>query len=256
MKNITFINAGAGSGKTFSLTEELYRNINNGICRGDQVLLTTFTKKAAKEIKDRAYTKLLETGKIEDAILLQNAYIGTVHSVGYHLIKKFCYLIGLSPNIKELSEGDTDFYFSQAISAIPSVEDLDKLALLSEQFDFQKSGSIIKEFDPNKWKDHVRTIISEARRNNIEDLTEGGLSFVNSLGFINTVFEIIQPIASTTVTVCIPAAKVPVGEGAAKVLATTLVPTVPVGPVVVTCIGVAPTVRVPVKAAIEFEHVG
>ena len=188
MKNITFINAGAGSGKTFSLTEELHKNINNGTCRGDQVLLTTFTKKAAKEIKDRAYTKLLETGKIEDAILLQNAYIGTVHSVGYHLIKKFCYLIGLSPNIKELSEGDTDFYFSQAISAIPSVEDLEKLALLSEQFDFQKMGGIVKEFNPNKWKDHVETIISEARRNSIEDLTEDGLSFVNSLGFINTVF--------------------------------------------------------------------
>jgi ATP-dependent helicase/nuclease subunit A len=188
MKNITFINAGAGSGKTFSLTEELYKNINNGTCRGDQVLLTTFTKKAAKEIKDRAYTKLLETGKIEDAILLQNANIGTVHSVGYHLIKKFCYLIGLSPNIKELSEGDTDFYFSQAISAIPSVEDLDKLALLSEQFDFQKMSGIVKEFDPNKWKDHVKTIISEARRNSIEDLTEEGLSFVNSLGFISTIF--------------------------------------------------------------------
>ena len=140
MKNITFINAGAGSGKTYSLTDQLYHTINNDICRGDQVLLTTFTKRAAEEIRQRAYSKLLEKGKTVDAIALQNAYIGTVHSVGYRLIKKFCYLIDLSPNIKELSQEDADFYFSQAISEIPTVEDLDKLALLTDRFQFQTSG--------------------------------------------------------------------------------------------------------------------
>ncbi|MEI6173238.1 MAG: UvrD-helicase domain-containing protein [Bacteroidota bacterium] len=191
MKNITFINAGAGSGKTYSLTDELYRNIHNDICRGDQVLLTTFTKRAAEEIRQRAHAKLLEEGKTEDAIALQNAYIGTVHSVGYRLINKFCYLIGLSPNIKELAKEDTDFYFSQAVSKIPSDEELDKLAVLSELFQFQKiTDDNRSEFDPWKWKGHVQTIINEARRNNIEDLTETGLSFVKSIEFIQSVFGV------------------------------------------------------------------
>lgn len=190
MKNITFINAGAGSGKTYSLTDELYRNINENVCRGDQVLLTTFTKKAAKEIKLRAHTKLLEHGKVDDAILLQNAYIGTVHSVGYHLIKKFCYQIGLSPNIKELSPEDTDFFFSQAISSVPTVNDLDRLAFLSEQFQFQKMDDEKKEFDPEKWKDHIQTIINEARKNKIDDLTESGLSYIKSIKFNQDIFGI------------------------------------------------------------------
>lgn len=189
MKNITFINAGAGSGKTYNLTEELYKNINLGFCHGNQVLLTTFTKKAAKEIKLRAHTKLLEKGKVEEAVLLQNAYIGAIHSVGYHLIKKFCYLIGISPNIKELSAEDTDFYFSQAISSIPTVNDLDNLAKLSERFQFQKMNGVVKAFDPNKWKDHVNTIINEARRNKIDDLSETGMSFQQSIRFVQDVFQ-------------------------------------------------------------------
>jgi|GEM_PF-1484640 len=191
MKNITFINAGAGSGKTYSLTSELYRFINDGTCRGDQVMLTTFTKRAAEEIRNRAFTKLLENGKTEDAIALQNAWIGTVHSVGYRLMEKFCYLIGFSPEIRELSDEDTDFYFSQAISSIPSVEELNQLAELGEKFQFQTyKGVGISESDPNKWKDHVRTIIGEARRNNITDLGETGLSYVNSLEFPRSVFGV------------------------------------------------------------------
>ena len=191
MKNITFINAGAGSGKTYSLTDQLYHTINNDICRGDQVLLTTFTKRAAEEIRQRAYSKLLEKGKTGDAIALQNAYIGTVHSVGYRLIKKFCYLIGMSPNIKELSKEDADFYFSQAISEIPTVEELNQLAALSERFLFQAKGDQNHSaFDPWKWKEHIMTIINEARRNNIADLTVSGLSFIKSIEFINSIFGI------------------------------------------------------------------
>ncbi|MEI6898578.1 MAG: UvrD-helicase domain-containing protein, partial [Bacteroidota bacterium] len=152
-------------------------------------MLTTFTKRAAEEIRQRAYSKLLEKGKTADAIALQNALIGTVHSVGYRLIKKFCYQIGLSPNIKELSEEDADFYFSQAISEIPTVEELNQLAALSERFLFQSMGDHgHDEFNPWKWKEHILTIINEARRNNIEDLTANGLSFIKSIEFRNSIF--------------------------------------------------------------------
>ena len=191
MKNITFINAGAGSGKTYSLTEALYKNIAEGICHADQVLLTTFTKKAAEEIKQRAHAKLIAEQRTDDAILLQNAYMGTVHSVGYKLIKKYCYLLGLSPNIKELSTEDTDFYFSQAISTIPLTKDLERLGELSKLFQFQKDNdNFVSELDENKWKDQVLEIVSKSRSNDISDLSETGLSFCKSIAFIQQVFEI------------------------------------------------------------------
>ena len=77
MKNITFINAGAGSGKTYRLTEELYKAVNSDECEGHEVLLTTFTNAASEEIKVKAREKLLEKGKISEANDLQNAFIGT-----------------------------------------------------------------------------------------------------------------------------------------------------------------------------------
>ncbi len=46
MKNITFIYAGAGSGKTHKLTELLFEKINNQEISSNEVMLTTFTKKA------------------------------------------------------------------------------------------------------------------------------------------------------------------------------------------------------------------
>ena len=189
MKNITFINAGAGSGKTHSLIEELYGHIAQGKCRGDEVLVTTFTRKAAEEIRERAFTKLLEKGLTEDAILLQNAWMGTVHAVGYRLIRKYCYLIGLSPDISELSEEDADFYFTQAISSVPSEDELDEIASLSSRFQFQSMGDYNNPvFDPQKWKEHVIGIIKEARRNRIADLSTGGLSYEKSIEFATRVF--------------------------------------------------------------------
>ena len=60
MKNITFIYAGAGSGKTHKLTSLLTDFIQNDLVSASQVMLTTFTKKASNEIKERAQSELLK----------------------------------------------------------------------------------------------------------------------------------------------------------------------------------------------------
>ena len=44
MKNITYISASAGSGKTYELTERLKAAILEGKCKPEEVILTTFTK--------------------------------------------------------------------------------------------------------------------------------------------------------------------------------------------------------------------
>jgi superfamily I DNA/RNA helicase len=53
MKNVTYINAGAGSGKTHTLTQTLTDLIKEGKVKPEQVILTTFTTKAANEFKER-----------------------------------------------------------------------------------------------------------------------------------------------------------------------------------------------------------
>lgn len=54
MNNIEFISAGAGSGKTYKLTATLAEALESGEARPHAVLATTFTVKAATELRERA----------------------------------------------------------------------------------------------------------------------------------------------------------------------------------------------------------
>ncbi|TXB66156.1 AAA family ATPase [Vicingus serpentipes] len=170
MKNITFINAGAGSGKTYRLTVELNKAIIEKECKADEVMLTTFTKKAADEIKVKSMESLLKEGLFIEANDLTNAYIGTVHAVCQKFIQKFWHYIGFPKEIKVMDEADTDFYFSQAIADVPSIIQLERLTDLSYKFNFLGN---FKTVDTSKWKDDLLKIIELARTNNI-------LNFENS----------------------------------------------------------------------------
>ena len=143
MKNIKFINAGAGSGKTYRLTEILGNWVQAGN-NANEVLLTTFTKKAAAEIRERAQAKLLDNNMFVQANKLQEAFMGTVHSVGYQFIKKYWYLLGISPELTEISEVEKDIYFSLAIGEIPTNKELLRLDELCYQFDFRDKNNFYK----------------------------------------------------------------------------------------------------------------
>lgn len=102
MRNI--ISAGAGSGKT----TELCRIIADAVAKGldpARILATTFTKKAAAELKSRALSKLIEAGVREKTERLELASIGTVHSVAHGLLTRYALDIGLSPRLTVLEQG-------------------------------------------------------------------------------------------------------------------------------------------------------
>lgn len=88
MRNIHYISAGAGSGKTHTLTEILADHIASGFCRPGEVLLTTFTEAAASEFREKTRRKLLEKGLVDAAFEMAGARIGTIHSVAKSLIDR------------------------------------------------------------------------------------------------------------------------------------------------------------------------
>ena len=59
---ITFISAGAGSGKTHRLTELLQEELTSRGARPAGVIATTFTRKAAAELRERVRAQLLQQG--------------------------------------------------------------------------------------------------------------------------------------------------------------------------------------------------
>ena len=78
MKLPRIISAGAGSGKTYRLAEELLGLLlgEEGI-RPSGVIVTTFTRKAAGELKERIRRKLLEEGRPKLANSIRSPRVGT-----------------------------------------------------------------------------------------------------------------------------------------------------------------------------------
>jgi len=188
MKNIQYISAGAGSGKTYFLTHELAdliagKNGKPGIAP-EKVILTTFTRKAAAEIRERAKQVLYEKGMPGEAQRLDLALIGTVHSVAYHIIQKYWYHLGISPDLVEMPEEDVDFYINQSVASLPSAEDMKMFHSFRRFFDVCKfDGGSIKP-DHEFWKRHLKDIVSKAVTYDVEDLAyslDRSLSYVESV---------------------------------------------------------------------------
>ena len=84
MKNIKYINAGAGSGKTTELTRILSEKLSERDEHGNpkvtpsQVILTTFTELAASEFREKSRERLFKDNHADVAAELDSATIGTV----------------------------------------------------------------------------------------------------------------------------------------------------------------------------------
>ena len=114
MKNIQYINAGAGSGKTTTLTKILSEKLGHGDYKPSEVILTTFTELAASEFREKSRERLYSDEHAGVAAQLDSATIGTVHSVALNFIKKYWYLIGVSPDMKVMSEDDLQVHISES----------------------------------------------------------------------------------------------------------------------------------------------
>lgn len=186
MKNVTYINAGAGSGKTHCLTETLTSLIKKGEVKPEQVILTTFTTKAANEFKEKAKAFLFNEGLYEEAVQLDNAMIGTVHSVCQRMIGKYWFNLGLSPNMGVMAEDDTAYYISQSLAELPTDEEVKLLHDFASYFDIRETdGFKVKSIiHYNFWQEHLKSIIGFATNYELEDFCkseEESLNYIHQL---------------------------------------------------------------------------
>ena len=97
-KNI-IVSAGAGSGKTAVLTERVIRKLKDGV-DVNRLLILTFTKAAAGEMADRIRKKIKKIPELKEQLdLLDSAYITTFDSFALSIVKKYHYLLNISPSI-------------------------------------------------------------------------------------------------------------------------------------------------------------
>ena len=104
------VSAAAGSGKTAVLVERIVGIIKEGVDI-DKLLIVTFTKDAAAEMKERLSKVFLENGldtmMKRQLALIGNSNISTLHSFCNKIIKNHFNLVPISPNFRVLTEGET-----------------------------------------------------------------------------------------------------------------------------------------------------
>lgn len=115
-----FVSAGAGSGKTFTLTRRIVYALSpeSGpfVEHLDQVLAITFTKDAAAEIRDRVRRALIEEGMDEEALTVDDAWISTIHGACSRILRAHALELGIDPEFTVLT--DTDELMDQAVEHV------------------------------------------------------------------------------------------------------------------------------------------
>lgn len=165
MIRVEIISASAGTGKTTRLARVIAEAVASHEARPEAVLATTFTRRAAAELSERARARLLADGRVEEARRLTAARIGTVNAVCGALVQAFSFERGLSPRLRVLDEWQADAMLRQALAhAIPQerVEELDELTSRFQGRDPEMFYA--KQLD---WREPVREIIALARANNL-----------------------------------------------------------------------------------------
>ena len=100
-KNVA-VSASAGTGKTTVLVERIFRLLEAKRTSVDRLLVVTFTKLAAAEMKERLKESLSERLSepffAEQAQKLEMADISTLHAFCADALRSYFYVLGLEPN--------------------------------------------------------------------------------------------------------------------------------------------------------------
>lgn len=118
----SLIIAGAGSGKTHTLTYRVAWLLEHGVLAGE-ILLLTFTNKAAKQMQHRVAALL--PGQTE------GLWAGTFHSICRRILKRFAVQLGYSSNFSILDSDDSQQLLGHLIrDAIKADKHLPKAGVL------------------------------------------------------------------------------------------------------------------------------
>lgn len=100
------ITAGPGTGKTFTLVQRAIYLIQECGVQPEQILMATFTEKAAKELVTRITNELSKRGIV---VNINDMYIGIFHSLCLRIIKEHLEYTRLKRNYRTLDAFDQSY---------------------------------------------------------------------------------------------------------------------------------------------------
>ena len=158
---VSVVTASAGTGKTYDLTSRIKDEVVAGR-DPERILASTFTVKAAEELRERARARLIAGNEVAKAVRLLGARIGTINGVAGGLVKEFAFGLGLSPLVDIIDDKVSKSTFLKASDeAIGS--HADELGALSRLFGHDDL------FPKRDWRVDVDKIVELARANNLSE---------------------------------------------------------------------------------------
>jgi ATP-dependent helicase/nuclease subunit A len=130
-----FVSAGAGTGKTAVLVERFVRAVCDRGLDVESILVITYTRRAAGELRTRIRAALAERGRQDLARELDGAWISTIHGFCLRLLKSYPFAAGLDPRFRELDDAQGAVLrseaFKQALAEFCADDAPDRLRLLA-----------------------------------------------------------------------------------------------------------------------------
>lgn len=131
------ITAGPGTGKTYTLVQRAIYLIQEKDVKPEQILMATFTEKAAKELITRITNELVSRNIDAN---INEMYIGTFHSLCLRIIKEHLEYTRLKKNYRTLDSFDQSYTVFQNIYRFRSIPNIDMV--LSSSGAWRQAGEI------------------------------------------------------------------------------------------------------------------
>ncbi len=171
-----FVEAGAGSGKTYTLIKRVLWALTKGsgpngtafLDDVSQVLIITFTHAAAHEIKERIRSSLREAHMVQQALEVDNAWISTIHGMCSRILKTYALDLGIDPQFSIASENDTVKLMRRAVEDVLSAYyhkrfEISGMRLLLEVYEMGSMGDASTKFQPTGLCAVISTISRQAK---------------------------------------------------------------------------------------------
>ena len=148
--------AGAGAGKTKTIVHKIAYLIQDQNLQPHQILGLTFTKKAATEMKERV-ANLLKTNTSELGL-----FLGTFHSFGAYLLRKYGQYVGLEPNFT-IYDAQDQLNLIKSIIKDGIVDSIIKPSIIYKKISQAKATGIHPEqYFEHSYQDRLDELISKA----------------------------------------------------------------------------------------------
>ncbi|MGL5052232.1 MAG: ATP-dependent DNA helicase [Cetobacterium sp.] len=148
--------AGPGSGKTKTLVERMVYMIKEKNIKPEEILVSTFTERAARELSTRIVNRLKE-----EEFHLEGLYIGTIHSICLKIIDENIEFSNLKKGYRVLDNIDQKFFVFSKLKYFKTLEHFQKFFEKKQYLSSWKIGeTLIKWF--NKFSEEGLELLDDS----------------------------------------------------------------------------------------------